>query len=121
MSDLQVDGARIPYQDAGGPGPAIVFSHGLLWRTAMYRFQIEAFRKDFRPHRVRGVRRRTTHCPTIVTSGAEDGVVPARSERTAPKIPGAKFMSIPRPGHTSSIEEPEAVNAALREFWSHIG
>ncbi len=58
-------------------------------------------------------------CPTLVVSGEQDSaVVSARSERTARQIPGAKFVTIPRAGHTSSIEEPEAVNAALAEFWS---
>jgi len=259
--------ARIHYEDSGGKGPAILFSHGLLWSTAMWRFQIEEFRRDFRcvaydhrgqgksevtadgydmdtvtqdairlieklaiapvhfvglsmggfvgmriaarrPELVRslalietasdpeprlnvpryklllffsrifgvpaltpavmkvmfgktflgdparkelrqsmvqalidndwvgmgraidGVLRRQPvapeemakiRCPTIVISGAEDrAVVPARSERTARQIPGARFMTIPRAGHTSSIENPEAVNAALRELWSHI-
>jgi len=259
--------ARLHVEDTGGSGPAIVFSHGLLWSTAMYRFQIEAFRKNFRcvayDHRGQGKSEVTEdgydmetltedaakligklgiapvhfvglsmggfvgmrlaarrpesikslalietasdpeprlnvpkykllllasrifgvpalapavmkvmfarpfltdparkelrqsmvqalidndwvgtaraidgvlfrkpvapeelakiRCPTIVISGALDGaVVPARSERTARQIPGASFLTIPRAGHTSSIEEPEAVNAALSEFWSHI-
>jgi pimeloyl-ACP methyl ester carboxylesterase len=259
---------KIHYEDTGGPGPAIVFSHGLLWSTAMYRFQIAAFRNDFRcvayDHRGQGKSEITEsgydmdtltqdavrlierlaiapvhfvglsmggfvgmrlaarrpelvrslvlietasdpepklnipkyktllfatkifgvpsltpavmnvmfgkpflkdparkelrqsmvqalidndwtgtaraidgvlmrkpvapeelakiRCPTMVISGELDGaVVPARSERTARQIPGARFVTIPRAGHTSSIEEPESVNAALREFWSHIG
>jgi len=59
--------------------------------------------------------------PTLVISGAEDtAVIPERSIRTASLIRGAKFVSIPRAGHSSSIEEPEAVNQALREFWNSL-
>lgn len=59
--------------------------------------------------------------PTLVISGELDSaVVPARSMRTAALIPGAKFVSVPRAGHTSSIEEPEAVNRILREFWDAL-
>jgi pimeloyl-ACP methyl ester carboxylesterase len=58
-------------------------------------------------------------CPTLVISGAEDSaVVPARARRTADLITGARFMTIPRAGHTSAIEEPDAVNAALGGFWA---
>ena len=56
--------------------------------------------------------------PTLVISGSEDSaVVPERSMRTASRIRGARFLRIPRAGHSSSIEEPEAVNQALRSFW----
>jgi len=59
--------------------------------------------------------------PTLVISGAEDSaVVPERSMRTASRIRGATFLRIPRAGHSSSIEEPEAVNAALRTFWDSL-
>ena len=55
--------------------------------------------------------------PVLVLSGEQDtAVVPARSRRLADAIAGAKFTLIPRAGHTSSIEEPEEVNRALREF-----
>lgn len=59
--------------------------------------------------------------PTLVISGELDSaVVPARSMRTAAAIPGARFVGLPRAGHTSSIEEPEAVNRILREFWDAL-
>lgn len=55
--------------------------------------------------------------PALVLSGELDAaVVPARSRRTVALIRGAKFVAIPRAGHTSSLEEPEAVNAALAAF-----
>jgi len=56
--------------------------------------------------------------PVLVVSGEEDvAVVPARSMRLAAQIPGAKFVRLPRAGHTSSMEEPAAVNRILGEFW----
>ena len=264
MPEVQVDGARLHYQDSGGDGPAIVFAHGLLWSNAMWRFQVAAFRHRFRciafdfrgqgksevtasgydmetltqdaaqlieklvsgpvhyaglsmggfvgmrlaarrPELVKtlalldtaadpepllnlpkytlmgllsrlvgtapfagqvmklmfggpflrdparselreqmrqeligngltgslrataGVLHRKAveaselariRCPTLVISGAEDAaIVPARTRRLAEQIPGARFVSIPRAGHTATIDEPEAVNAALRELW----
>lgn len=264
---MKVNGADLHVEDSGGTGPAIVFSHGLLWSTSMWRFQVEAFRGRYRciayDHRGQGksevtrsgydmdtlaadaaaligqmhaapahfvglsmggfvgmrvaarhpelvrslvlmetagdaepwrsapkyaamsfltrffgtrpflpkvmkimfarpfladparaalrqelereilgeqlvgmrravsgvIRRKAVspgelariHAPTLVISGEQDtAVVPARSRRTASQIPGAKFVSIPRAGHTSSIEEPEAVNRALREFWASL-
>ena len=41
---MRINGADLNVEDTGGAGPAIVFSHGLLWSTAMWRFQVEAFR-----------------------------------------------------------------------------
>jgi len=59
--------------------------------------------------------------PTLVISGAEDcTIVPDRSMRTAARIRGARFLGVPRSGHTPAIEEPEAVNRALREFWDSL-
>jgi pimeloyl-ACP methyl ester carboxylesterase len=59
--------------------------------------------------------------PTLVVSGEQDSaVVPARARRTAGQIPGAKFVGIPRAGHSSSLEEPEAVNRALEGFWKSL-
>jgi 3-oxoadipate enol-lactonase len=56
--------------------------------------------------------------PTIVISGELDAaVVPARSRRLCEAIPGARFVAVPRAGHTSSIEEPEAVTAALLQHF----
>ena len=59
--------------------------------------------------------------PTLVVAGEQDSaVVPARSRRTAEGIAGARFVSIPRAGHSPSLEEPEAVNRALDDFWKSL-
>ncbi len=55
--------------------------------------------------------------PTLIIIGDQDvATVPAKSERMQARIPGADLVIIPGAGHTSSVEEPEAVNAALEEF-----
>jgi len=61
------------------------------------------------------------HVPTLVISGAEDAAIqPKRSMRTASQIRGARFLGIPRAGHSASLEEPDAVNRALRDFWQSL-
>ena len=55
--------------------------------------------------------------PTLVIVGDEDvATVPAKSERIRDGIVGAKLVRIPRAGHSSTIEEPAAVNAAIDAF-----
>ena len=56
-------------------------------------------------------------CPTLVMVGEEDtATVPARSEEIAAGIAGARLVRIPRAGHMSPIDAPEAVTAQLRGF-----
>jgi 3-oxoadipate enol-lactonase len=55
--------------------------------------------------------------PSLVLHGAADtAIAPSRARRMANRIASAKMVMIPRAGHTSTIEEPDAVNAALDEF-----
>lgn len=55
--------------------------------------------------------------PTLVIVGDEDvATVPAKAERIRDGIVGAKLVVIPRAGHSSTIEEPAAVNAAIATF-----
>ncbi|HEX3764010.1 MAG TPA: alpha/beta fold hydrolase, partial [Kofleriaceae bacterium] len=55
--------------------------------------------------------------PTLVLVGDEDVATPLdRAERIAGAIAGAKLMRIPRAGHSSPVEEPEAVTAAIDQF-----
>jgi pimeloyl-ACP methyl ester carboxylesterase len=59
--------------------------------------------------------------PTQVIAGEADAaVVPARQRRTAEGIAGARFVSIPRAGHTTTLEEPAAVTAALEGFFAAV-
>ena len=59
--------------------------------------------------------------PTLVLSGEEDvAVASPRSARLASAIAGARFVRIPRAGHSSSLEEPEAVTRALLDHWERV-
>lgn len=56
-------------------------------------------------------------CPTLVLVGEEDtATVPARGEEIAAAVAGAQLVRIPRAGHMSPIDAPEAVTAELRAF-----
>jgi 3-oxoadipate enol-lactonase len=55
--------------------------------------------------------------PTLVIVGADDlATPPYKSERIAERIPGARLEQVPDCGHTSTLEQPEAVTALLRNF-----
>src|SRR5262245_61449038 len=55
--------------------------------------------------------------PTLVVVGDEDVATPrAKAEKLAGAIAGAKLVTIPRAGHSSPIEEPAAVTAAIEAF-----
>ena len=57
--------------------------------------------------------------PTLVLVGEEDvATVPLKSERICAAIPGARMQILPGAGHSSSIETPDAVNAAIEGFLS---
>jgi 3-oxoadipate enol-lactonase len=55
--------------------------------------------------------------PALVIVGDEDvATVPAKAERIAAGIRGAQLVVIPRAGHSSTIEQPAAVTAAIEAF-----
>lgn len=55
--------------------------------------------------------------PTLVVVGEEDEITPpAESVILRDRIPGARLVTVAGAGHLSSLEQPEAWNAALREF-----
>jgi len=56
-------------------------------------------------------------CPTLVITGELDGPTPpADGKLMAEKIPGARLEIIPRAGHLSNLEQPEAFNRVLLGF-----
>ena len=60
--------------------------------------------------------------PTLVLVGDQDvATVPAKSRRLHERIAGSVFRVLPGAGHTSTIEEPEAVNGAILEFLEKLG
>ncbi len=64
MPFVDLDDARLYYEDSGGDGPAVVFSHGLLLDRRMFDAQVAALRGTFRciayDHRGQG---RSTSAP----------------------------------------------------------
>ena len=59
--------------------------------------------------------------PTQVVHGTDDAaIVPPRARRMCGAIAGARWVEIPRAGHTSTVEEPAAVSAALATFIDSI-
>jgi len=55
--------------------------------------------------------------PVLWLQGEEDALMPPDGARaSAEKIPGARFVTIPKGGHVSSMENPDAVNDAIASF-----
>jgi len=72
-------------------------------------------RLDSRPHLA------SIACPTLVLCGREDAVTPpALHEEIAAGIPAARLQMIDRCGHLSTLEQPQAVTAALLEWLSGL-
>lgn len=56
-------------------------------------------------------------CPTLVLCGDADALTPPEHSREmAAAIPGAALEIVPVCGHLSTLERPQAVNAALRRW-----
>lgn len=59
--------------------------------------------------------------PTLVISGEEDSIsTPGVMEEMAGKIPGSRYVSLPKAGHLSNLEGPEEFNAALSGFLAKV-
>jgi pimeloyl-ACP methyl ester carboxylesterase len=60
-------------------------------------------------------------CPTLVLHGDEDQAITLeRGKALAAAIPGAAIITIPTAGHTLSVENAMAVNAALVTFFRDL-
>jgi pimeloyl-ACP methyl ester carboxylesterase len=58
-------------------------------------------------------------CPTLVLVGEGDELTPPElSQEIAGGIEGATLTVVPNCGHLSTLEKPEAVNAALSAWLS---
>jgi len=74
-------------------------AHGVIDRDGVYD-QLEAIKT-----------------PTLIIVGKEDvATPPVKSERMHEAIAGSVLRVLPRGGHSSCIEEPELVTAAMKEF-----
>jgi pimeloyl-ACP methyl ester carboxylesterase len=55
--------------------------------------------------------------PTLVIVGEEDPTTPpSEAAAIAQAVHGARLVQIPGAGHFSNMEQPDAFNAAVREF-----
>ncbi|MFA6596897.1 MAG: alpha/beta fold hydrolase [Ignavibacteriaceae bacterium] len=55
--------------------------------------------------------------PTLLLCGIEDNLTPPSEMNTlAEKIPNSKYLIVPEAGHMTPIENPEFVNAAMKDF-----
>lgn len=55
--------------------------------------------------------------PTLVITGAEDGIIPpTESEKLAKAIRGAQLKIIPHAGHLVAFEQPDEFNRVLKEW-----
>lgn len=63
----------------------------------------------------------TIRVPTLIIVGDQDVAIPLiNSQRLHEAIPGSRLVIIPGAGHTSTVEEPAAVNAAITDFLSSL-
>jgi pimeloyl-ACP methyl ester carboxylesterase len=68
-----------------------------------------------------GERLRAIACPTLVTWGEADALIPVRhADEYARLIPGARVVRFSHSGHLPMIEEPRAFSAALLEFLDSV-
>jgi len=59
--------------------------------------------------------------PTLIIVGENDALTPpAVMKSLNENIPNSEFVVIPKAGHMTPIEEPEAVNEAIERFLKHI-
>lgn len=59
--------------------------------------------------------------PTLILAGEQDvATVPAKAERIHQRISSSRYTLIPDAGHSSTVEEPGAVNSAIDAFLSDL-
>jgi pimeloyl-ACP methyl ester carboxylesterase len=60
-------------------------------------------------------------CPTLVMCGRDDQLTPpALSQEIASLVPGAELVLLDDCGHMLTMEQPQAVNAALRRWLARV-
>ena len=115
-----------------GPVMKIMFSKTFLAdidRGAERAQQVSALKANRRDiwRAVNGVIERPAVCaelhkisvPALIIVGEEDvATVPAKAEKIHGLIPGSTLVRIPKAGHTSSVEQPELVTAAIRAHFA---
>ncbi len=60
---------------------------------------------------------RAIGCPTLILCGAQDSLTPPELHHEMARLmPHARLVEVPDCGHLSTLERPDAVNEALREW-----
>jgi 3-oxoadipate enol-lactonase len=73
-------------------------------------------RREFRASELAAIR-----CPTLIITGEDDTAQPpANSKTLIAGIHGARHINIPGAGHSSSLETPDAVIAAMQELLQSV-
>jgi pimeloyl-ACP methyl ester carboxylesterase len=61
------------------------------------------------------------HVPTLILVGEEDAITPpAMAEVLHTGIAGSRLVRIPSAGHLSNLEQPDAFNAAVKDFLAAV-
>lgn len=61
-------------------------------------------------------------CPTLVLTGRDDQVIPLPvHEQMADALPNSRLVVVEHCGHLSTMEQPEAVTQALRDWLTEAG
>lgn len=61
------------------------------------------------------------HIPTLVLVGDADvAAPPAQHAAMAARVPGSRLVVVPECGHMSTLERPDAVTAALRDWLARV-
>ena len=69
-------------------------------------------RREFRASELAAIR-----CPTLIITGEDDTAQPPMNSKSLiAGIRGARHVNIPGAGHSSSLETPDEVTAAMQEF-----
>ena len=69
-------------------------------------------RREFRASELAAIR-----CPTLIITGEDDTAQPpANAKNLIAGIRGARHVNIPGAGHSSCLETPDAVTAAMQEL-----
>jgi pimeloyl-ACP methyl ester carboxylesterase len=85
-------------------------------RSVADTLQAIAKRREFRAKEMAAIQ-----CPTLIITGEDDSAQPPRNSATLfTGIHGARMINIPGAGHSSSLEQPEAVNAAMQELFKSL-
>jgi pimeloyl-ACP methyl ester carboxylesterase len=58
--------------------------------------------------------------PTLIVVGEHDAITPVSMAEIMLRIPRSTLKQISGAGHMTPMETPEQVNAAIREFVSHL-